>query len=118
MRSIIVGSSDLEFDPCSWQLRSALDAPFKGCWQAYEQGAVGIDLNRRVWMIKIRACGTVTIPVVVVEGVGLLAAGVIVQNDSWAGGRSIASMCLHEFGLGLFELRDSGSYKVIVRIDE
>ena len=66
-------------------------------------------------MVKIRACGSVAVPVVVVEGVGLLATGVVVQDDTWARRGGIALMCLHELGLGLFELGDDGSYVVVVR---
>ncbi len=65
-------------------------------------------------MVEVCACGTVAVPKVVVEGVGLLAASVIVQDDPRAGRRSIALVCLHELRLGPSELRDSGIYTIFV----
>ena len=61
-------------------------------------------------MVEVRACSTVAVPVVVVEGEGLLATCVVVQDDAWAGGGGIALVCLYELGLVLSEMRDGGSY--------
>ena len=61
-------------------------------------------------MVEVRACSTVAVPVVVVEGEGLLATRVVVQDNAWARGGGIASGCLYELRLGLPETRDGGSY--------
>ena len=61
-------------------------------------------------MVEVRACSTVAVPVVVVEGESLLAACVVIQDDAWARGGGIASVYLYELGLGLSEMRDRGSY--------
>ena len=66
-------------------------------------------------MVEVCACGTVAVPKIVVEGVGLLAAGVIVQDDSRAGRRGIALVCLHELRMVPYELRYSVIYTVYVR---
>ena len=64
-------------------------------------------------MVKVRTCGTITVPVVVVEGVGLLAAGVVVQDNARPGRGGITSMYLDELGLRFLEMRDDGSYIVV-----
>ena len=61
-------------------------------------------------MVEICACSTVAVPVVVIEGKGFLATGVVVQDDAWARGGRIALVCLYELRLGLFEVRDGVCY--------
>ena len=61
-------------------------------------------------MVEVRACGAVAVPVVVVEGEGLLATPVVIQDDAWTRGGGIASVCLYELGLDLSEMRDGRSY--------
>ena len=61
-------------------------------------------------MVEVCACSTVAVPVVVVEGEGLLVTRVVVQDDAWARWGGIALVCLYELGLGLSEMRDGGSY--------
>ena len=69
-------------------------------------------------MVEIRACSTVAVPVVVVEGEGLLASRMVVQDDAWTRRGSIASVCLYELGLGLSEMRDGGGYSNCQRYQE
>lgn len=69
-------------------------------------------------MVKIRACGAVAVLEVVVEGVGLLATCVVVQDDAWAGGGGLALMCLHQLGLKLFELRDNAIARYVKSVSK
>ena len=77
MGGVVAGGGDLEFGPRGGELGAALDAAFEGCGEADEEGAVGVDFDDGVRVVEVGACGAVAVPVVVVEGVGLLLVGVV-----------------------------------------